>query len=731
MVAYSQIGKFLLRWSLRFAAVAAIAAVAVFFFSPFPEGRLREVTGNGALQVLDAEGNTIGWHVGRDGKWRLQVPLSEVSPYLPAATIAAEDKRFYEHRGVDFLALARAVRQNITHIRRISGASTLTMQVVRLLYPRPRTYITKIRDVLAALQLETLTDKKHIMEVYVNLAPYGGNVIGAQAAALRYFGKNASQLSLGEAALLAGIPQSPSRFNPRKHLQAAMKRREFVFERMVALRFATAEEVARARAEKIVLIDPEITARRMLPGITDWIGVEYPAGGVWKTPIVPAVQKTVTEAANGYFPQLRSAGIDGLAVAVIDVKNAALAAVFTNPAPQDPRYGQLNGITIRRQPGSLLKPFIYAVAYQRGICVPASMVDDSPRAWDGYHPENMDRKYLGTISAAAALRLSRNIPAVELLAFAGRDNVAAALRACGLNIPDTGRLGLSLALGTPELRLLDLTNAYAALARLGDWKAVRLTDVGRKVVENPVGREKSGEGAISPAAAWLALHSLTEDEKPAVVWKTGTSWQHRDAWAIAVSPRYAVGVWAGNWSAVGNERLMGATAALPLAQEIIGRLGRAGETWTRPAGIADVELCAASGLLPGINCRQRCSAAVIAGVSPSVVCHQCGAGNEKRVGEYAAAGAASRDKDAPRLLSPTPGGEYLLAPGAPEKLSLQAEASAGGKITWFIDGAEVARTESGAVYLWKPATGTHTVTAVDSAGRATRGEFKVARAIDN
>lgn len=730
--------RWFLRWLPRMGLLALAAAVAAWFLCPFREGRLRESQGNGALQVLDASGATIGWRVGRDGNWRLPVPLADVAPRFLAATIAAEDKRFYDHRGLDFLALARAVRQNLTHARRVSGASTLTMQTIRLLYPRDRTYVTKAREALAALQLEKTASKARILEAYCNLAPYGGNVIGVQAAALRYFGKNASQLTLGEAALLAGVPQSPTRFNPRKHLAAAMKRREFVLDRMVALSYITPAQAARARAENIVLVEPPNPDDRAVPGLVDWMAQEFPAGGVRRSTIDPATQKIAATAAAAHARRLKALGVDGLAVVVIDVRASSLAALVGNPAPNDPRHGQLNGALIRRQPGSLLKPFIYAAAYQRGVCTPDALVDDSPRDWGGYRPENMDHRFLGKIPAAEALRLSRNLPAVALLDAAGKEPVAAALRALGLPLPDAGRLGLSLALGTQEMRLVDLANAYAALARLGRWRPLRLTHDGKgeNDDEQPAGA-RGLAGALSPAAAWLALRSLAEDPGQPAVWKTGTSWNHRDGWAVALCPRHVVGVWTGNWGGAGDGRLSGADAALPLAREIIDALAT-GETWPRPDGIQELEACATSGHAPGLHCAASKRVLAIAGVSPATVCAECRpAGDGTRAaGPHAAtqgakgAGAAgpSAAKTAaaapgPKIVSPTPEGEYFLAPGAPATLPLQAEAD--GQVTWFVDGREAARTPPRAVHAWPMTPGAHRVTAVDAAGRAAAASFVV------
>lgn len=728
-------GRWLLRWLPRAGLLALALGAAAWLLFPFREGRLRESQGNGALQVLDASGATVGWRVGRDGNWRLPVPLADVAPRFLAATVAAEDKRFYDHHGLDFLALARAVRQNLTHARRVSGASTLTMQTIRLLYPRDRTYVTKAREALAALQLEKAAPKARILEAYCNLAPYGGNVIGVQAAALRYFGKSASQLTLGEAALLAGVPQSPTRFNPRKHLAAAMKRREFVLDRMVALGYATPAEAARARAENIVLVEPKNDGERAVPGLVDWMAQEFPAGGVRRSTIDPATQKIAADAAAAHARRLKVLGIDGLAVVVIDVRASSLAALVGNPAPNDPRHGQLNGALIRRQPGSLLKPFIYAAAYQRGVCTPDALVDDSPRDWGGYRPENMDRRFLGKIPAAEALRLSRNLPAVALLDAAGKEPVAAALRSLGLNLPDAGRLGLSLALGTQEMRLADLANAYAALARLGRWRPLRLADDGKDENDDdpPAPGARGLAGALSPAAAWLALRSLAEDPEQPAVWKTGTSWNHRDGWAVALCPRWVVGVWAGNWGGAGDGRLTGAEAALPLAREIIGGLAT-GETWARPDGVQEREACAASGHAPGIHCAARKRVLAIAGVSPATVCAECrsapivavGAGDGETMATNEAGGGAVAAPDAHpglKLFSPTPGGEYFLAPGAPATLPLQAEAD--GQVTWFVDGREAARTAPLAVHAWPMTPGAHRVTAVDAAGRSAAASFVV------
>lgn len=579
---------------------------------PFPEAMLWESEAGGSTLLLTEAGERITWRVDGREAWRLPVPLDAVSPDLVAATIAAEDQRFYTHGGVDPVASLRAVWQMLRHRRRVSGASTLTMQCMRLAHPAPRTWRTKAVESFRAMQVERIRSKDDILAYYLNRAPYGGNVIGAEAAAQRFFGTSASGLTLGQAALLAGLPQRPAAFNPERHLVRALKRRAYVLHRMQALGLASLERVAVALREPIRLAPaPGVVAA---PHFADHLLQTYRRqGGTFRTTLRGAVQTHAHRVLADFGRELADTGIDGAAVVVIDVRAGSLVAMVGGFDPGNPLTGQINGATRLRQPGSLLKPFLFAAACQDGHLTPDALVMDTPMSWDGYAPENMDRMYRGAMRAKDALRLSRNIPAVRTAARLTPERLARDMTALGLPFDRSAdRAGLSLALGTQEVRLVDITNAYAALARLGVYHPLRV------LVEEAA---TPGTRVYTPEAGYLALDSLRIKHDARVVWKTGTSWRHRDAWCVAVTPRHAVGVWVGRHTGEGHPFLTGEQAALPVALAVLAGIpGTMEETWTRPAGIAERSVCALSGTTPTHACPTQTRAAYIPGVSSDTPC---------------------------------------------------------------------------------------------------------------
>ncbi len=712
-------------------ALGAVWYVGCLLF-PFPRHRVREVGRSGATQILDREGGLIAWRVDGKDMWRLPVELDTVSPWAVAATIAAEDKRFRKHIGVDPLAAGRAMVQNLRHARRVSGASTVTMQTVRLLRPRRRTWSAKCIEAFRAVQMERLYDKATVLQVYLNLAPYGGNVIGIEAAARRYFDKGAGALTLGEAALLAGIPQRPARFNPRKRLAAALHRREYVLDRMRVLGLASVVELDAARREPIRLVETPV--RSTAPRFADYLLARTGCrGGVLRTTITPPTQAISLAVAKRHARQFAAAGIDGLAVVVVDVNDATLAAMVGNAAPENPRTGWVDAATARRQPGSLLKPFIYALAYERGALTPATVVYDIPTRWNEYRPENIDREYRGPLPSRTALAASRNVPAVRLLERLGVADLAGAM--ASLELKPAGppeRYGLSLALGTAELSLLELTNAYAALARLGVYRPLRLT------TDQPPGPSRR---VFTPGAAWLTLRSLDRAERvqaPRRVWKTGTSWNHRDAWAICITPRYAIGVWCGNLSGRGHAGLVGAEKALPVALELAGRLQATdADGWPMPQGVAVREVCALSGSPRGRVCPHGIEAAYLPGISPEAPCRLHRMDRTGRTVVHWPAEAVAYEKRrspadvAPRrgeltIVTPAPEAEYVDASptGDAPVLELHAVTSA-ETVYWYVDGTFLSRCAAGETVLWRMRPGWHEVTAADDCGGSASRRFRV------
>ncbi len=591
--------RLLARAALAAVAAAIVAGIAfgiVWRLSPFPMDRVSRLAASPC--VTDAAGNPLLLRVSAAGDWRLPAPLAEISPWLRGATIAAEDGRFYAHGGVDLAAACRAAVQNAGAGRVVSGASTITMQLCRMLEPAPRSVAAKVYQAFRAWQLEARMSKDEILAAYLNLAPYGGNIRGAEAAARLYFGKAAADLSLGEAALLAGLPQSPARYRPDRHPAAARDRRAVVLARMRSRGMIDAEQEAAAQLEPIP------TARHTPPPAPHaaWTALQRRPGGARTTlrsPLQAEVEALVCEfaaargiarhahadpakspgparAPGGRFAAAPSLPADAdVAVVVIDIPAAQIVALVGSADAADPRGGQVNGATARRSPGSALKPFIYAAALESGVLGPGSTVYDIPIERGGWTPANFDRTYSGAVSAAEALRRSLNVPAILIAEGVGAARCLGTLESAGIRPPRgaTRRSGLTIATGGVETTLVELTNAYATLGRGGVRRPARL------IADEP---DESAE-ALSPATCAVIDAMLSCRARPAVglpavaqtpmglqtdapwfMWKTGTSSSRRDAWAVGHNRRYAIGVWVGRFDGGGATAFVGSQAAEPL-----------------------------------------------------------------------------------------------------------------------------------------------------------------------
>jgi penicillin-binding protein 1C len=543
------------------AMIVCAVTVALWHVFPFPIERLKSWPASPV--VRDRTGRVMLSLVSRDGQWRRPVLLSEISPWLVKATVAVEDERFFAHHGVDPLAVARAVGQNIASLRTVSGASTLTMQVCRMMDDRPRTFASKVIEAFRALQLERLCGKDEIIATYLNIAPYGGNLRGVEAASLAYFNKRASDLTLGEAALLAGLPQSPSRYRPERFPDRALARRRKVLQRMSELGMITGEQSEFASAEPI-------PARRYRePSFAShaaWLALQRrPCGG--QTTIDPVVQSDVEAAAKSHAAALPPG--TQVAVVVIDVAADQIVALVGSLDPRDPIGGAVNGVLGRRSPGSTLKPFVYAAAMEAGLLDPGTTVFDIPIDRGGWTPSNFDDGYSGALPAADALRKSLNVPAILVAEAVGLPRCLGLIEAAGIRLPPGthDQAGLAVVVGAAEVTLLDLVNGYATIARKGTRRSPCLfadeqaeavpaidADVCAIIDDVLSSRHRRPRG----------MENRSDTDVPWFMWKTGTSSGRRDSWAVGHNRRYAIGVWIGRFAGGGAVQYVGAEAAEPL-----------------------------------------------------------------------------------------------------------------------------------------------------------------------
>ena len=701
--------------------------------------------------------------------WR---PLSAMSPRVIQATVAVEDERFYLHPGVDPLSVARACLTNLRRRRVVSGASTITMQVIRLLRPRPRRLKAKLIEAFRALQLERELSKNEVLELYLNVAPYGGNCIGVEAASLRYFGKSARDLTLPEAALIAGLPQAPSRLRPDRRATLAKRRRDHVLDRMLTEGVVDADEHRQAKATPVTLAPPGALPFEA-PHFARMVRRRRPAGGRVRSTLDRRIQGLCLRALREGVDRLRPGATNG-AVVVIENRPAAVRALvgscdFFSGADA----GQVNGAMAPRSPGSALKPFVYALAFDAGAVTPASVLADIPCAVGEYRPRNYDRRFHGLVSAREALAASLNVPAVRLLGRVGEAALLRRLRRSGITTLDrpAGRYGLALALGSAEVTLFELTNAYAALARLGVYRPARLVE------SAPPAR---GERVFSEGAAWLLADCLSDTLRleakglwrpgRRMAWKTGTSNGRRDAWTVAFTPTYTVGAWIGNFDGRPARELVGFEAATPVAAKIMAGLtvGAPGPWYPRPASVIERQVCSVSGAPAGEHCAVTRRAFGLRGVSLAScrvhrridvdaetgarLCRFCRKGRARRaetrevwppdVGAWLREHEPSRPLAPPhfaacrhaattdgrlRVTSPVAGREYLLDVGSPaggRKLLLNAVATS-GPLYWFVDGAFFKSVVTSRPTFWPLRRGAHRITCVDGAGRGATVAFAV------
>ncbi len=526
-----------------------------------------------SLRIEDRHGQALLRQVGVDDQWREPIPLESMGPHLPAAVMAVEDERFLTHLGVDPIATTRAVFQNLRHAQVISGASTLTMQVCKMLDPAPRTLRTKWIEAIRALKYEREHQKDEVLELWLNIAPFGSNLRGVRAASLHWFGVEPEDLHLAEAALLAGLPQSPERLRPDRNPDVAQKRRNHVLDRMLTERWIDQETHAEAIRQPVQLFHhPEDHA---IPDAVGFLAAQRrPRGGT--TTIDPVLQDETKTLIQEHLLRL-PAGTDAAAV-IIDTSTNSLVALVGSPNRTDPQDGWVNGATALRSPGSALKPFLYGTAYESGRFSPESDIPDRAINREGWTPNNYHRTFDGLVSARDALRRSLNVPAILLTEATGVAKNVATLRKLGLSLPEnaTERGGLALAVGGLEVSLLELTNAYATLARSGEHAPVRMFQDEPELHRNKVFAPETCGHLNHDLASWAhapaGMDELPPRDRPWFMWKSGTSSGHRDAWALGHNGEYAIGFWVGHFDGAGDPAFVGREAAGPLLADAFSRL---------------------------------------------------------------------------------------------------------------------------------------------------------------
>ena len=766
-------GKFARRFWLYAALTIGVAGAFNWFIFPLPKDKLRRPS---STFVYSRDGCLLNCFTSRDRFWRKPIPLRQISPRLIHSVIACEDRWFYYHPGVNPVSLALAAIDNIKAGKFVRGGSTITMQIARMMEPKPRTVPNKIIEILRALQLELSYSKAELLESYFNLAPYGGNIEGVGAAAYLYFYKTPDSLSLAEAALLTAIPSSPSQIRPDRDATTCLAQRNRVLRRLKDGGLISPDDYDQALREELPLqrVAPAVTA----PHFCQSVAAVNPNRSEIFSTIDYALQRTCERLARNYREGLTQKGINNLSVVALDNCTGELRAMVGSPDFSDGAHqGQINGALAPRSPGSALKPFIYALGFERGLISPALKVEDLPVNFAGYSPITYDNQYHGLVSAGEALIQSLNVPAVNLTARVGLRDFYDLLHRGGITTLNRKyfEYGLPLVLGSGEVTLLELTNLYAVLARGGTFLPVRMVRTDQ--APSPV-------RLLSAEACYLITELLAElkrpdlpasweftPDMPRVAWKTGTSYGRKDAWAIGYNPDYTIGVWAGNFSAEGSVAIVGAETAAPLMLDIFAQLGAGGDNrWFRmPPGIDRRLVCTASGRVPDEACPETIMEHYIPGVSPAEkcrvhrrvlvdtqtgyqVCRWCAAGKrttEKIIEDWPPRPAAWLGArgiisliprhnprcrgllagEVPVITSPEEDAVYVLRPSAPryfQKILFAVSAAADTRrIFWFLDGRLFSTADDNSRVFYAPQPGSHHLMCVDEYGRSSSMTFQV------
>ena len=587
------------------------------------------------------DGTVLHAYLAKDRQWRMFTRLDEITPELKKAIVFKEDKHFYHHFGVNPLAVSRAFVNNIFSRKRTSGASTITMQVARMLDPKPRTYFNKVLEMFCAIQLELHYSKDEILQFYLNLVPYGSNIAGVKAASLLYFNKLPDHLSLAEITALSIIPNRPNSLVMGKDNPAIIKQRNKWLQRFQQGKLFPPGIISDAMLEPLTAYRHSAPCR--VPQLALRVKNMQPGHLEQRTTLDKAIQQKAEDIITNYVNQLKLRNINNASVLIVDNKtHEVLAYVGSSDFADRFNYGQVDGVRAVRSPGSTLKPLLYGLCMDKGIITPKTQIADVPINIKGYSPENYDRMFRGNVTTEYALSHSLNIPAVKLLEDDGVGNFTNVLTKAGFNsiARMKKKIGLSLILGGCSVRLDEMTALYSCFANNGRYFPLQYTmNKTDKTTNKSVKTQKDSlaDGVIilSPSANYMVTRILSElhrpdlpnayDEAqgiPRIAWKTGTSYGRKDAWSIGYNKRFTIGVWLGNFSAAGVPELSGASTATPLLFELFNAIDHnAANDWVEPPKEVGFRLvCTETGKVPNDFCNNQVMDYYIPGVSNTDKC---------------------------------------------------------------------------------------------------------------
>ncbi len=572
-----------------------------FYFFPLPEFK------NFSKTVYSSDSTLIAAYLTEDDKWRLRTRLNEVSPELIKAIIKKEDKYFYWHPGFNPFAIARAMFQNIYKGKRVSGASTITMQLARILEPSERNYYNKLIELLRAVQLEMHFSKDEILEMYLSYLPYGGNIEGVKSASFVYFDKAPEKLSLAQAITLAVIPNDPNKYRLDKNVVELINKRDRWIYKFSEEKIFSEKQLTDAKNE--ILISQRFSLPHKAPHFSYLVSNNYKSDQLF-TNLDLKIQTIAEDLLLNYVNRNYGKGITNGALVIVDNKDNSVKAYCGSANFYDELYsGQVNGITAVRSPGSTLKPALFAQAFDLGLLTPQMKLNDIPTDFSGYEPENYDLEFNGPVSASFALVNSLNIPAVELLQKTGFNRFVNLLSNSGFAEISKQKkfLGLSTILGGCGVKHEQLIRLFTAFANEGKLRKLNYlkneNDKGKKI--------------FSEEASYLIAEILSQNERPdfpvelielagvpRIAWKTGTSYGKRDAWAIGFNKNYTISVWMGNFNGKGSPYLSGSEMAVPLLFELFKAIDKKNNGWFQyPLDLLTRKVCRETGLIAGDKCE--------------------------------------------------------------------------------------------------------------------------------
>lgn len=761
---------------LVLAGIAALTGVYVYFSLTDFRNITETLRNNSSLVVTDRNGRIL--RIFSDGKEHLSLwtRLERFPSSLVAAVIAAEDKRFYYHLGFDPIAIARALCANIHSGRKVSGASTISQQVVRLLNPRRRTYSAKCIELLESLTMEMRLSKGEILELYLNLVPMGGNIRGAGLASKVYFGKTVDRITTAEAAVLAALPRSPSRYNPRNPQGQGLllQEKDRVLQRMAKLGLIAPDQIELSLGQSVAFVHKAVPF--YAPHFVDAAVRMYPdAKGILHTSLDFSVQCAVEQVLRSHIRRLRTLGIEQAGVIVASARGPEVLALVGSLGYQETFQGFNNAAFAMRSAGSTLKPFLYAQALQQGLQT-VTEIPDTFRSYGTPHgdylPLNADRRSYGPVNIRSALGNSLNISAVKMLKQLGVEDFFRFLERVDLiqdHAKSSGYYGLGLAVGNLEVSLFHLVQAYAVLANQGHF--CPLTMVSK---QEPYPSVK----VLSDETAYIVTHVLADPSARLLTFgnpcyfdfgfpvsvKTGTSSNYRDSWIVAYTSEHVIGIWTGNFDGRSTGGTTGSGACGPILRDIVGFLygGRVPRGFDRPKSVREVRICAMSGASASSRCPYTTTELMIVGREPPT-CHlnhederhdlgpqyarwlfqrQATLGHgrfrltsaeaELRGGDNATRTATpflrrlGTGGSAIEIISPHEADRFVFSRHRSNLVRFQAQTNRLIEhVTWLVDGMEVARTEPPYEFFWSASRGNHVVHAVTPRREAARRFIQV------